>query len=542
MATSCARRVLSTIAFGSLCFTLFCIGEACSGQGTGGGVAAATASSARTREESPPTSREFRAAFVTTAYNFDWPHAPGNTETQQKNQIAAVVARAKEMNLNVIILQVRAFEDRIHKKTNHKEKFSRFVNNGQDPRGYDPLCEWIRVCHENGLELHAWVNPFRANGPKAGHPSLPNPFLWKKQWWYDPTDTKVHDRIIKEIAKELLDLRCKEENVNAREATGAQKLMMDSGGDGIDGMLIDHHFPEPPPDDPGKPSTGPATRTSTGGLTRTIQTIRSKPLMIGQPTIRQQKVSDFVEKLYDEVKQHGHTKFGISPDRDPLGNVMADVPTWLMNGWYHYMVPELYVRPGGDFDSGLEWYVTNNAKRAVPPIIVAGLMTTRVEKPESVFPTWPASDIEAEVVKSREIFDANKVHGGQAHYTYGALRSVAASGPPDNIGDLLKGAAYAEPALVPICVEAPSTVPLPSKPTFDPVGNPTGGTRTVSWGTSSSPWLWEFWARDKNSGNWKLQVLPAGKKDTTVPDTTDRIWLRAVDRYNRQGPEEAMNL
>src|SRR5688572_22135847 len=108
---------------------------------------------------------EFRGMFVTTAYNKDWPSRRGLHKNMQRNEMRAVVRRAKELNCNVIILQVRAFGDRIYAKTalevdGKKTRWAMSLDFTNDP-GYDPLGEWIDACHNEGLLLYAWINPFR---------------------------------------------------------------------------------------------------------------------------------------------------------------------------------------------------------------------------------------------------------------------------------------------------------------------------------------------------------------------------------------------
>ena len=65
------------------------------------------------------------------------------------------------MKLNAILLQVRPASDALYTST--KEPWSEFLSGkeGVSP-GYDPLEFAIAEAHARGLELHAWVNPFRA--------------------------------------------------------------------------------------------------------------------------------------------------------------------------------------------------------------------------------------------------------------------------------------------------------------------------------------------------------------------------------------------
>ena len=55
----------------------------------------------------PAVSREFRAAWVATVANIDWPSKPGLPVEQQKSEMLAILDRAVKLNLNAIIFQVR---------------------------------------------------------------------------------------------------------------------------------------------------------------------------------------------------------------------------------------------------------------------------------------------------------------------------------------------------------------------------------------------------------------------------------------------------
>ena len=55
--------------------------------------------------------QEFRAAWVASVYNLDWPSKPGLPAATQKAQLRAMLDRARELKLNAILLQVRPASD-----------------------------------------------------------------------------------------------------------------------------------------------------------------------------------------------------------------------------------------------------------------------------------------------------------------------------------------------------------------------------------------------------------------------------------------------
>ena len=131
-------------------------------------------------QEAPPEPRrEFRAAWVASVYNIDWPSKPGLSAKAQKAELLAIFDRAAELKLNALILQVRPQCDAFYES--QQEPWSNFLSGtmGEDP-GYDPLAFAVEEAHARGLELHAWLNPFRAlasasTATSSGHVTKEHP-------------------------------------------------------------------------------------------------------------------------------------------------------------------------------------------------------------------------------------------------------------------------------------------------------------------------------------------------------------------------------
>jgi uncharacterized lipoprotein YddW (UPF0748 family) len=65
----------------------------------------------------PPAPREFRAAWVATVANIDWPSRKGLSTTQQQAEIRAILDQSVALKLNAIILQVRTSADALYAST-----------------------------------------------------------------------------------------------------------------------------------------------------------------------------------------------------------------------------------------------------------------------------------------------------------------------------------------------------------------------------------------------------------------------------------------
>src|SRR5689334_14423464 len=119
----------------------------------------------------PPVSREFRGVWVASVANMDWPSRPGLPVAQQKAELIAILDRAAAANLNAVILQVRPSADALY--ASKKEPWSAFLTGamGKAPEPfYDPLAFAVEEAHARGLELHAWINPYRAHAPEDKSP------------------------------------------------------------------------------------------------------------------------------------------------------------------------------------------------------------------------------------------------------------------------------------------------------------------------------------------------------------------------------------
>src|SRR5688572_18912509 len=62
----------------------------------------------------PVPSREFRAAWIATVNNIDWPSRPGLSVQEQKEELTALLDRAVELRLNAVIFQVRTSCDALY--------------------------------------------------------------------------------------------------------------------------------------------------------------------------------------------------------------------------------------------------------------------------------------------------------------------------------------------------------------------------------------------------------------------------------------------
>jgi hypothetical protein len=443
---------------------------------------------AQGRPADPPSARqEFRGIFVSTAYNLDWPLRDHNQADNgpQRNDIKAVVALAKTLKCNVVILQVRSFGDRIHKFAKVKEPWSPSLNKGKDPR-YDPLQEWIKECHQNGLELHAWINPFRVDAPDYTNID-DDPYDDGHHFWYRP-----HLQTVQDYTDAVID--------DFLGYDGTLLRVRDNDGGGVDGVLFDHYIP-PPPD--GKPTTLPITRAAA----------KAKAFDF---------TLDFVQRVSAKVRARPGVKFGLSPGVDQG----TTVGPWLQDRLCHYIIPEFYADTSSVYDLLQDWsqYLPPSNPAVPPPIIVAGLagVEKRSEKGDVLRAPGTVSN---QLKESRRWYHEKQKTGGQSLYALSALRK----GGRDTISEMM-GNAYAEPALVPACVESPASILPPGRPAATRKGNQLWFSPDAA--DARAPWLWEVWFYA--GGQWQLELHPGKKDHVPIPAGVTEAGVRVVDHFSRE--------
>ena len=362
---------------------------------------------------------EFRGAWVATVYNLDWPSGPGLPAATQKAQLRTLLDRAAELKLNAILLQVRPASDALYAST--KEPWSEFLSGkaGVSP-GYDPLEFAVAEAHARGLELHAWVNPFRAaisasaklpaNHIATEYPEWVRRF--GKQLWIDPGEPAARDYVISVIT-----------DIVRRYA--------------VDGIHLDDYF-YPYPLKPGQ-ATFPDDSSwnrygAKSGLSRADW--------------RRENIDDFVRSMYRAVKAaRSKARVGISPfgiwrpgvpattkaGLDAYGQLFADSRKWVAQGWVDYLAPQLYwsIRPAEQsFPVLLDWWRAQS--HGIP--IWPGLATERIGSKR------PAR----EIIEQIELTRRGTSSPGQIHWSMKAL--MRNQGGIDN---LLKAGPYAERAELP---------------------------------------------------------------------------------------------
>lgn len=477
--------------------------------------------------EAPPAPREFRAAWVSTVANIDWPSRRDLSTDKQKAEIVAILDAAQQLKLNAIILQVRPSADAIY--ASELEPWSEFLTGtqGKAPEPYyDPLQVWIELTHARGMELHAWFNPFRARsalGKSIVHPkhvskSLPHTVRsYGDLLWLDPAEPEAtaHTSAV------ILD-------VVRRYA--------------IDGVHIDDYFyPYPIKQANGQELDFPDEKPWNAYIQNGGTLVRAD--------WRREHVNKLVESLNRQIHQiKPSVKFGISPfgigrpDRLPNGiagfsqydKLYADVELWLEKGWLDYLAPQLYwpidQTPQAFKVLHAYWLSQNPMNRHVWP----GLFTSKIDQSEK---SWKVEEIQRQVEATREF-----AAGGHIHFSMIALLQNRR-----NLRQKLSVEQYQAPALVPASAWLPSAAllapelkrNLADKTIEISVQNGVGGQG------NSGARLLAIWKRYQQ--RWVFSVQSLADKQISVADDTElgaveQITVSLVGQNGVESPRKNLKL
>jgi len=285
--------------------------------------------------------REVRGVWIATVWNINWPSSSSLEPSEQRAELNALLDRAQEAGMNAVFMQVRAESDAFYRS--ELEPWSRFLTGtqGSDP-GWDPLAEAIEAAHVRGLELHAWMNPYRALVSPDRSVAAPNHIAnahpeqvvsYGNLLWIDPGNPggRAHTLAVIRDVLERYD---------------------------IDGLHFDDYFYPYPEDGLAFPDEA-SFAAYDGPLAR--------------DDWRRDNVNRMVAAVHELVREvRPDVRFGISPfgiyrpgmpegirGLDPWAQLYADPLAWMQAETVDYVAPQLYwptTQTAQDYARLLTWW------------------------------------------------------------------------------------------------------------------------------------------------------------------------------------------
>lgn len=308
----------------------------------------------------PQPKREFRASWIQCVN--------GQFQGMSRDVMQATLRRhldaLQRCHVNAVFFQVRPEADALYQS--QLEPWSRFLSGQQGvaPLPYwDPLKWMIDECHNRGMELHAWINPYRAKTAgttelAGNHPYFKNPeafFTYGKLLLFNPGLPENRDYIC-EVVTDIVSRY------------------------DVDGLHIDDYFYPYP--EAGVPIPDQETFRQYGAGFSSIE------------DWRRDNVSRLIHELHETIKRlKPWVKFGVSPfgiyhNQPSAGHtpsssaaglpgsntrglqnyddLYADVLQWISKGWVDYNIPQLYWEIGhktADYDTLIRWWAQYGSGR-----------------------------------------------------------------------------------------------------------------------------------------------------------------------------------
>jgi uncharacterized lipoprotein YddW (UPF0748 family) len=438
--------------------------------------------------------REFRGMWIATVSNINFPSARGLNADALRAEIDGMVDLCAQTGINAIVFQVRPEGDALYAST--LEPWSRYLTGtqGGDP-GMDPLAYLLERAHEEAIEVHAWLNPYRARASSGtslsanhmGSAFSQYAYNYRNQTWMDPGVPVVQQRLL-DVVDDLITRY------------------------DVDGIHFDDYF-YPYPDGP-FPDSATYTAFQAGGGT----------LSLGD--WRRDNVNQMVRRVHELITiEAPSVRFGIAPfgiyrpgipaginGLDQYDAIYADPLKWGQEGWVDYLAPQLYwptSQTSQAYEPLLNWWTGIN-----PDIyIFAGNYLSKIGENS----TWSLAEF-AEQLRISRSYGARRSLGNIWFQIAPLQRNT--SGVRDAFSDTF----YPTPASTPPLVNA--TV-LPEPPTATRAGNvitlgPPAGVDVAD--------IRSFGLYEQDGTAWRLsELLPASTSEVTV---SGNVAISLIDRFS----------
>lgn len=293
--------------------------------------------------------REFRAVWVATVGNIDWPSKQGLPAEIQQQEFKNILDIVHKNNMNAVIVQIRPSADAFFQSP--YENWTRYLSGkqGVPPTPYyDPLAFMVEECHKRCIEFHAWFNPYRALVDANKNPNDATHITHKRpDWFVNYGGKKYFNPGIPEVKKYFTDVVL---DVVKRYD--------------IDAVHFDDYFYP--------------YRIANVSFPDDDAYRKYNPNQLSKDDWRRENVNTLIASLSKKIKEEKpYVKFGISPfgvwrnySKDPEGSftnggqtnyddLYADILLWLKKGWIDYVLPQLYWEIGhkaADYNELLRWW------------------------------------------------------------------------------------------------------------------------------------------------------------------------------------------
>lgn len=363
-----------------------------------------------------PAQDGMRGVWVSTVYNIDYPSAQGLTADQLRSEADTILDNIAQMGLNTVFLQVRPSADALYDSDIFPA--SRYVSGtvGQAPDGdFDVLAYWVEAAHSRGLQLHAWLNPYRiTKDGQSEYDALPDdsPAKQHPEWTIVYEDNYYFNPGLPAVQELVVD--------------GAAEIVQNYD---VDGIHLDDYF---------YPGTDFADEATFARYGKDFDDIGDW---------RRNNVNELIAALDETLHEIDPTlSFGVSPagiwdnkannpkgsdtnGRSSYSEIYCDSVEWINSGTVDYICPQLYWSIGyeiADFEVLVNWWQQIVATSDVALYIGIGAYRAAEAEPGD---TWYGTD---ELQRQLTLLDNSIDIQGEVFFSYNSLQNI------DGCADMLR--------------------------------------------------------------------------------------------------------
>lgn len=349
-----------------------------------------------------------RGVWVSTVYNIDYPSAQGLTADALKSEADTMLDNIAAMGLNTVFLQVRPSADALYPSDIFP--WSRYVSGtvGQAPDGdFDLLAYWVEGAHSRGLQLHAWINPYRiTKDGESEWDALPSdsPAKQHPEWVVEYEDNYYFNPGLPSVQQLVVD--------------GAAEIVENYDVDGI--HLDDYFYPGTDFDD-------------TATFTRYGEDFDD----IGD--WRRDNVNSLIAALDKTLHEIDPSlSFGVSPagiwdnkssnpkgsetsGRSSYSEIYCDSVEWVNKGTVDYICPQVYWSIGyeiADFEVLVDWWQNVVSTSDVALYIGIGAYRAVEAQPGDVW--YGTAELERQLAMLDDGIDIQ----GEVFFSYSSLQNI----------------------------------------------------------------------------------------------------------------------
>ncbi|WP_139976186.1 glycoside hydrolase family 10 protein [Ochrobactrum sp. CGA5] len=349
----------------------------------------------------------FHASWIATVLNLDWPSRSSSRIEDdaeriklQKEELLKLFDEASEHGINAVIFQVSPTADAFYQSS--YLPWSSYLTGtlGKDP-GFDPLKFAIEEAHKRGIELHAWLNPYRVSMDtkpstrkelrNSSNESPVSVFKSHPEWVGVSADRYVLDPGIPAVREWVT-------NVTAEVV---QKY-------DVDGIQFDDYF---------------YYETAASKLDDDKSYAQFGTRFSSKYEWRRYNTHTLVREISDKIKSiKPNVRFGISPSGvwrnaadDPRGSAtragktnydgdFADTRRWVKEGMIDYIAPQIYWsfgRKDASFGTIAKWWV--DTVRGTKTDLYIGVALYRAGTGTTLEPSWQAGEGVTEIKRQLEL-------------------------------------------------------------------------------------------------------------------------------------------